>query len=170
MAKSKAQLDREIASALSETTNAPRPSKAEHDKERTRLHGRFNSGDKAWAIIAEGIGYNAKGKNRRTIVGAAQVRVDDGRGDRIRATIVRGSPAYLNGQTHEFQHQDVYADTREGRLAFQRSPPIPTRPPSSIRSTAISSQYHDHEGGAKSSAQLDAEIAEAHALRRSLQS
>lgn len=99
------------------------PSKAERDAvaKATHLAGRFTSGDRAWAILTEDIGSNAEGKNRRQIYGAGQVQILDGRGDRVRVRVIKGSPAHSAGMTFELLHADVYQDNRDGRLAFQRA-------------------------------------------------
>ncbi len=113
------------ASAPAPKVKAPKlkkPNKAEREKAAKDELARamFTSGERAWAIISKAIGDNAKNKDRRQIEGAAQVRIEDGRGDRIRVLIIAGSPSHLNGRTMELRHGDVYPDTRDGRIAFKR--------------------------------------------------
>jgi hypothetical protein len=97
--KTKRQLDAEIAAMLARPVLSP--------------------GDEAFAIVTRPVGKNAKGDNRRAIVGPARVQIVASEGDTVVATVLAGSGAIVPGHRLSLPRDDVYASKDRGeRKAF----------------------------------------------------
>lgn len=71
---------------------------------RTHVHTELVAGDEAWAILNE-----QSGADRKTVIGAGRVRVDEVAGDVFSCTVLLANPDYMTGRSQEFKRGALYA-------------------------------------------------------------
>lgn len=77
--------------------------------------------DEAFALVCKANGSNAKGKNRRQLVGVARVRVVAIDGEAVRVAVLMADPSYLVGRELEMRRAELYAASdRAEHRAFGR--------------------------------------------------